>query len=265
MKEPLLPPDISLPGVTHAVYARDLPGKTPGLDCGVRPKLKVGKVLEWLMAQLTYANKYRAQVKQEIRAERKKKKADKRKARRAKRRSHSSGSSYTESDTDSSSSGFDGAGADKHTFRELGREQPGVLFASITSDYRAQLGSRGMDQDVGPQGPVFRKWHDSCLLPRVPHNRPKAKAEEILTLVTALDDYRAGRLLEVGDILATRLRMLVYGVENDNWGVAEQFLSYPMEESSLVPSASVKEALKLERAAAKHAKDMAAAGRNTSR
>ena len=38
-----------------------------------------------------------------------------------------------------------------------------------------------------------------------------------------------------------------------------------MEESGLVPSASVKEALKLERAAAKHAKDMAAAGRNTSR
>ena len=59
--------------------------------------------------------------------------------------------------------------------------------------------------------------------------------------------------------------MLAYGIGHDNWAVAEQFLSYTMEDTSLVPSATVKTALKLERAAAKQAKDMAAAGRGAGR
>ena len=84
-------------------------------------------------------------------------------------------------------------------------------------------------------------------------------------MITALDDYQAGRILELRDTLATRLRMLAYGIEHDNWSVAQQFLSFPMEGTSLVPTATVKLALKLERAVAKQAKDMAAAGRKAGR
>ena len=117
-----------------------------------------------------------------------------------------------------------------------------------------------MDADVGAHGPVYKKWHDSCFVPTVPHERCEPYAEEAATLVQALDGFRAGRLLEVGDTLATRLRMLAYGIEHSKWSVARQVLSFAMEDTSLVPTATVKEALKLERAAAKQAKDLAAAG-----
>ena len=122
-----------------------------------------------------------------------------------------------------------------------------------------------MDSDVGTHGPVFKKWHDSCFVPTVPPARYAPHAEETATLVQALDDYRAGRLLEVGDVLASRLRMLAYGIEHDKWTVAKQFLSFAMEDTSLVPTAAVREALKLERAAQKQAKDLAAAGRPAGR
>ena len=90
-------------------------------------------------------------------------------------------------------------------------------------------------------------------------------AEEAATLVQALDEFRAGRILEVGDVLATRLRMLAYGLEHNKWTVAKQFLSFALEDPSLVPTAAVKEALKLERAAQKQTKELALAGRGAGR
>ena len=54
----------------------------------------------------------------------------------------------------------------KNSFRDLAHKQPGVLFASVTADFRSQLGQRGVDFDVGPRGPVYKKWFDSCFEPR---------------------------------------------------------------------------------------------------
>ena len=130
---------------------------------GVRPRFKTKKVLVWLMEQLTYANQHRDLVRAEIRAEKRRKKHDHDKAR--KRRARSQSFDDKDDDDSSASPAYDGIGEDRHTFRELGREQPGVLFASITSDFRAKLGRRAMDADVGVHGPVFKKWHDSCLVP----------------------------------------------------------------------------------------------------
>ena len=121
------------------------------------------------------------------------------------------------------SSGYDGIGGGKHTFWELGREKLGVLLAAVTADFCTQLDHIGMGVDVGPQGLVYRKWHDSCFMPTVPQSREEPKAEEIATLVQALDEFRAGRILELGDTLATRLRMVAYGVEKNTWSVAKQF------------------------------------------
>ena len=66
-------------------------------------------------------------------------------------------------------------------------------------------------------------------------------------------------------MLATRLRMLGYGLEHKQWDVARQFLSFAMEDPSLVPEAAVREALKMERASQKQAKELAAAGRGSAR
>ena len=66
-------------------------------------------------------------------------------------------------------------------------------------------------------------------------------------LVSAMDELHGGRTVEVADILATRLRMLCYGMETGLWNVGEQFLSYSMQENSLIDDATVSQALKLER------------------
>ena len=59
--------------------------------------------------------------------------------------------------------------------------------------------------------------------------------------------------------------MPAYGLEHKQWDVARQFLSFALEDPSLVPEAAVPEALKMENAAQKQAKELAAAGRGIAR
>ena len=60
--------------------------------------------------------------------------------------------------------------------------------------------------------------------------------------------------------------MPVSGLEHKQWDVPRQFLSFAMEDPSLVAEAAVREALKMERAAWKQAKELAAAaGRGIAR
>ena len=118
----------------------------------------------------------------------------------------------------------------------------------------AALGVRGLDFDVGPRGPVYKKWMESCFVPRVQSrgqsSRLDEKRAELTLLVKALDEFSRGRMLEVGDILGTRLRSLAYQIENPSHeGLARQMLAYPEEDPALVPPAVVDAALKLEAAA----------------
>ena len=63
----------------------------------------------------------------------------------------------------------------------------------------------------------------------------KVRAQgELFMLVTALDELRQGRFLEVADILASRWRALSYFAQKGNWEIAQEFLSYQEEAQSLV-------------------------------
>ena len=64
-------------------------------------------------------------------------------------------------------------------------------------------------------------------------------------LVTALDEFRQGRFLKVGDILASRCRALGYHLENGDWEIAREFLTYAEEQHSLVSNATEDAAAKL--------------------
>ena len=77
-------------------------------------------------------------------------------------------------------------------------------------------------------------------------------------LVTAMDEFHAGRMVEVGDILASRLRMLTAGLEMGDMGLAKHFLVYHDRDLSLVSDALLDEALNIQDRASKRAKKLAA-------
>ena len=78
-------------------------------------------------------------------------------------------------------------------------------------------------------------------------------------LATALDEFHAGRVIEVGDILASRMRMLTTGLEKDTWKAARHFLTYHTADMSLCSDALLDEVLKIEDRAAKREKRVQAA------
>ena len=160
--------------------------------------------------------------------------------------------------------GYNDLGEDQHKFRKIARTQPGVLMANVIASHRHQLGSRGMDHDVNVSGSVFRKWFDSVFLQRFPKSRiDRGKYDELVFLVHLADEFMHGRMLEVGDILYSRLRFLNFGIESGKWNVAEQLLPYTESEHALVPDNVIDEAVKLARRAQQREHDLATAARGS--
>ena len=199
--------------------------------------------------QIRLATADRERMRAQFREERKRK-AKKDKRRRKRSRSYSRSSSRSSSsDPDA---GLNALGSDDHTFRQLGREHPGVSFASVVADCRSELGQRGLDLDIGPQGPVVYKWYETCIFQHASAADATAVRSELLMLVTALDEFRQGRMLEVADVLASRARMLAYSIDRRNGTdaqrrqlVAREFLTYAEETHCLVSNATVDAAIKI--------------------
>ena len=84
-------------------------------------------------------------------------------------------------------------------------------------------------------------------------------------LVTALDEVLNGRVLEVADVLSSRLRCFVFGIETGKSDVATQFPSYARQDQQLVNNQMVSVALDSHKAELKRAKALASAGRPVSR
>ena len=131
-------------------------------------------------------------------------------------------------------------------FMMMAREHPGVVFASMVASTRECLGQIGMETDVGPQSPLFRKWWDT----RFSKDHARAKLEghwdELQLLIAVLDEFHAGRMVEVGDILASRLRMIAAGVERGTWALARRFLVYDQKDLTMVSDELMDEALKVD-------------------
>ena len=113
------------------------------------------------------------------------------------------------------------------------------------------------DHDVGARGPVYRKWYESCFMQKHGAAKLARHHDEATALITALDEFHSGRMLEVGDVLASRLRMLTFGTETGKWGVAREFLAYAPNEHSLVSDATVAQAIRLNKRSSKLASDLA--------
>ena len=147
----------------------------------------------------------------------------------------------------------------------LAKEHPGVVFASVTASTREVLGQIGLEGDLGPQGPLYRKWWDTHFTKE--HSRAKLEPhwDEMQLLITALDEFHAGRMTEVGDILASRERMLTAGIERGTWNLAKRFLVYHQQDLSMVSDELMDEALKVDAAEKKREKALQAARAETPR
>ena len=274
-------PSIRVAGITHAVAGGDIPGRKPGAFAGLIPRVSHRDVQAWLDAQIRYANAYRVEALRQMKEIKRREKAIAARARKEAKRGRKTRRSKRDRDSSSSSSSsssiadavkYAHIGQDTHRFRVIAQEQPGILFASVCSDFRSRLGRKGLDVEVGPQGPMFLKWYESCLQREVAPAKLEAGRpirEEMELLVTALDELHGGRVTEVADILATRIRMLAFGVETGLWNVAEQFLGYSVKENSLIDDATVSQALKLEKEQRRREADLEAvrkyAGKKSSR
>ena len=92
-----------------------------------------------------------------------------------------------------------------------------------------------------------------------PRNKLEPFWDELQLLITALDECHAGRMMEVGDILASRLRMITAGLEKGTWGLARRFLVYHQQDMSLISDELMDEALKVDALEEKREKALAAA------
>ena len=123
------------------------------------------------------------------------------------------------------------------------------------------LGSIGAEGDVARSGPVFKKWYESYYLPRNPGSRiPARDRDEFRCIVTCLDALAARRLLELGDYMSSRLRMLSVGCETGHWRIAKEFLSYETRDEPLVKPAMMDVAVELAAKRNKRERDIARVG-----
>ena len=133
------------------------------------------------------------------------------------------------------------------------------MFATMTASTRQVLGQIGIEGDIAPTGPVFRKWFESHFLKEHAHSKLSPFLDELRMLITALDEFHAGRMVDVGDILASRLRMIATGVEKRAWGLARRFLVYHQQDMSLIPDELMDEAIKIDAEEKKRDRLLAAA------
>ena len=250
------PPTITVPGLTEGGFSDALYDRKPGIYGALTPKFKTKDVLRWVQAQTAYSDIVRNQLLEVQAAE---KKARKRRARRSRRSgSRSSRSRSSKRRSPSSTSAEDEKERPRLKFRLIAKEKPGVTFASMAANSRQALGQYGVELDTGRQGPLFKKWYESSFLRNVQPAKVDPYRDELLLLTTALDEFYSGRMVEVGDILASRLRMLTVGIQKSTWKAAKHFLVYHHEDLSLVPEGMMDAALKIEELELKREKKLLA-------
>ena len=247
--------------MTHAMGVYDLPDRRPGIFGSTCPVFKSSEIQKWLSEQIAWADAYRTQVLSIQKAEKKDRKRRDRKSKKGKKKSKRDSSSNSSSSRGSSSSDdkYNEAKRKRLYFQFMAKEKPGIIFASMMANTRQVLGQIGVETDMGPTGPVYRKWFESHLVKEHPHSKLQPFWDELQLLITALDEFHAGRMVEVGDILSSRLRMITAGIERGTWGLARRFLVYHQPNMSVISDELIDEAIKIDTEDKKRERAIAAA------
>jgi hypothetical protein len=263
-----------VPGLTAGSFGDELLDRRPGIYGAIEPVFKSHEVIRFIQSQTAYSDAVRTQLLNVMRAEAKRRRKSRRSASDKKDKKNkkskdasSSSSSSSSSPRSSESEGERQKRREKLKYKYMAKEKPGVAFAQMTANCRQALGQYGIELDVGSQGPIYKRWWDGSFTKENPctkGSRLERHWDELNLLVVALDEFYSGRMVEVGDILASRLRMLTMGIEKGTWRAARHLLVYEYKDVSLNPEELVDDVLKIEASEVRREKRLAG-GRDSTR
>ena len=190
-------------------------------------KFRSSEIQKWMSAQIAWADAQREHFLSNQQAEKKHRKRNCRKVAKKKERSRrkrvpDSSRTSTSSSASSSASAQELKRRKRLKFLLLAKEHSGVVFATMTARTREVMGQIGFESDLGPQGPLFTTWWDTGFTKTHARSKLEPHWDELQFSITLLDEFHAGRMLEVGDIVASRLRMMTAGIERDTWALARR-------------------------------------------
>ena len=124
-------------------------------------------------------------------------------------------------------------GRDDQPFRVAARDHPGLIFGTSVSEARAAIQQVNHELQPSRDGPVFRSWVENCFNPKNAGKVGNMHGElELLTV--CLDELMQGRIVELADVLASRIRFLTVGIDKGCWETAKEFLVYRPHRTALI-------------------------------
>ena len=115
----------------------------------------------------------------------------------------------------------------KMVYRRLAKTRPGVLLKRLLMNMKDQVQPMSTgDDDEDPLSPVCMMFFMSIFLPNF-RDLEEVALREIRTLAEAIDGLLKGKTLEVGDLLAMRLKAAMLAAESGSWVTAKHLELLP--------------------------------------
>ena len=132
----------------------------------------------------------------------------------------------SDDDSDQEAAGED-MESKKMVYRRLAKTKPGVLLKRLLMNMKDQVQPMSTgDDDEDPLSPVCMMFFMSIFLPNF-RDLEEVALREIRTLAEAIDGLLKGKTLEVGDLLAMRLKAAMLAAESGSWVTAKHLELLP--------------------------------------
>ena len=111
-------------------------------------------------------------------------------------------------------------------YRRLAKSKPGLLLLRMLKQMREQVSSLTGEDDGEMLSPVCVRFYFAVFLPN--HQKlDEIVLREVRTLCEALDGLLRGKTMEVGDLLAMRLKAVMLASQEGGWEVAKHLELLP--------------------------------------
>ena len=117
-------------------------------------------------------------------------------------------------------------------YRRLAKQKPGVLLMRALKLMREQVTSLTGEDDADELSPICVRFFLSVFLPNYRHLN-ESVLREVRTLCEALDGLLRGRTMEIGDLLAMRLKAVMLAAQEGSWSVAKHLELLPPLQKNL--------------------------------
>ena len=119
--------------------------------------------------------------------------------------------------------------------RKIAKQKPGYLLTRALQGMREQVTSMTGEDSSDPYEPICLRYFLSVFLPN--HRElPEPTLREVRTLAEAVDGLLRGRTVEVGDLLAQRLKASMIAAQDGSWNSAKWLELLPEVQRSIAVS-----------------------------